>query len=306
VRVSHEGGRRWEQFWAQLVTFVAPPDPMLCFEFLPDLGGISYQLVSGGAREEFLRSDLLVRDRKQLDESEMWQKHGATFKQQFLVCSGTQWHYCPATVWSPSVDAEVILHVAETLFGLSDVESILDLGCGTGVLGLGLARLAPALRRLALVDSDPRALAATALNAACQGVEDVDLHVATVLLPSVRYDLGVTAPYYFPVATTPFSNPHVAIEDAGYHTADLVRRGADACRRLLFVYSSVTESEFLTRLERPFTVLSQHTVPFSLGDNVSSKQLVAAALESDRLIVRESDRQPYAHTLTVAEISDDH
>ncbi len=73
--------------------------------------------------------------------------------------------------------------------------TILDLGCGSGVLGILAARLAPS-SRVFLVDSDPLAVAATRRNAALNGVGNVSVEVSDLLaaLPGQTFDVVVMNP----------------------------------------------------------------------------------------------------------------
>lgn len=297
--------KNWEEFLGRLRAIAAVPHPMLVFEFLPKLSGISYQMLMGEIREEYLYSSLLVRDRIKLKGSEVWRKHGSGFKKQFIVGCGGYWYYCPASVWSPSVDAEFFLDILSNLPGVLDAESILDLGCGTGVLGLGAAHLARRVTMLNLVDSNKDALASAAINAACHELHGCDILIGTQPSPA-DFDIGLTAPYYFPVEKDAGRDPLAAICEAGRHTADMVRQCADVCRRVLFIYSSVSEAEFRDRLNMPFNILGQLTVPFSLGDNVSNLQFLNAAIDSDRLLVQPRDESfLYAHTITVGVVGND-
>jgi ribosomal protein L11 methyltransferase len=70
---------------------------------------------------------------------------------------------------------------------LRDGESLLDYGCGSGILAIAAAKLGA--RRVAAVDVDPQALEATAANARTNGVE---LRVAPPHeLPAGDYDVVV-------------------------------------------------------------------------------------------------------------------
>lgn len=73
--------------------------------------------------------------------------------------------------------------------------TILDLGCGGGVLGI-LAALLDPTARCTLVDADPLAVAAARRGAALSGAENVSVHLSDVLaeLPGQTFDVALMNP----------------------------------------------------------------------------------------------------------------
>ena len=84
--------------------------------------------------------------------------------------------------------------LAET-FEVSPAASVLDLGCGNGVLGILAARLEPSSHSY-LVDSDPIAVEVARRTAALNGVANVSAHLSDVLaaLPDVTFDVVLMNP----------------------------------------------------------------------------------------------------------------
>jgi 16S rRNA G1207 methylase RsmC len=73
--------------------------------------------------------------------------------------------------------------------------AVLDLGSGSGVLGILAARLEPSCQ-VTLVDSDPLAVEVSRRNAVQNGVANVSVHLSDVLadLPDARFDLILMNP----------------------------------------------------------------------------------------------------------------
>jgi 16S rRNA (guanine1207-N2)-methyltransferase len=80
-------------------------------------------------------------------------------------------------------------------FAVEPGAAILDLGSGSGVLGILAALLEPS-SRVVLVDSDPLAVAVSRQNAALNGAANVAVHLSDVLadLPDERFDLVLMNP----------------------------------------------------------------------------------------------------------------
>jgi SAM-dependent methyltransferase len=101
-----------------------------------------------------------------------------------------------------------------------DVDSVLDLGTGSGVQALCAARHA---RRVVAVDVNPRALEYTELNAALNGITNVECREGDILdLPDgADYDLVVCNP------------PYVISPDTSFILRDGGLAGDSFCERLL-------------------------------------------------------------------------
>jgi 16S rRNA G1207 methylase RsmC len=80
-------------------------------------------------------------------------------------------------------------------FEVSPGSQVLDLGAGTGLLGLLAAKLEPT-SRCYLVDSDPLAVELATRNIALNQLDNASVHLSNVLaaLPDVRFDLVLMNP----------------------------------------------------------------------------------------------------------------
>lgn len=84
--------------------------------------------------------------------------------------------------------------------GASRGAAVIDLGCGTGILGLGaLAAAEGTAKRVMLVDSNARAVDLATRNARCNGFEAAEVLLRADLedLPAAAFDLALANPPYF-------------------------------------------------------------------------------------------------------------
>ncbi len=137
----------------------------------------------------------------------------------------------PATL-IPRPDTEILVEEAlELLPGDGEGLRVVDVGCGSGCIGLALATERPALNVVA-VDVDPHAAATTALNAAALGIADRVTVLRGDLLACLSgpIDLIVTNLPYIPSAELDALEPEVArweprlALDGGEDGLDLFRR----------------------------------------------------------------------------------
>lgn len=76
---------------------------------------------------------------------------------------------------------QLLVELAPELAAADVPPRVLDLGCGSGILGLALLRLAPAIETVVLGDHDPEAVATSEENAAANQLEDrVDTRVISL------------------------------------------------------------------------------------------------------------------------------
>lgn len=286
----------WTVFYERVGRFLA--DPILVFEFMPNCSGLSYQVSEGGTRREFHRSPLLVRDRVGLAGCAEWSRWGYLFKDKFVVGVAQSWFVCTSQVWSPSIDATFMFEVLSQRISQGRNQTVLDYGCGTGVMGIALSRLFSSRSSISLVDCNPEALALAGMNAFANEV--IPTITSHTLSGMPIHDIGIVTPYYFPVMTAPPEDPLRSIEQAATDSLEMVEHARRHARNVYFVFSSSTSSVFPGKAMFPYSEISRMSVPFSLGDNVSNMSVVNAAIEGRMFERRPNDQFPYWHDIVVA------
>lgn len=121
-----------------------------------------------------------------------------TVRPELLLLSDTPSYTGSDRVWYPLDDES-------TLFAdrLPDCrgQHVLDVGCGSGILGLTSAR--NGARRVTAIDLSPRAVAMTSLNSAINGLEPVVevrvSDIASLPVPDDPYDLLLLNPPFVPL-----------------------------------------------------------------------------------------------------------
>ena len=102
----------------------------------------------------------------------------------------------PATVMAVGGSTQLL---AAASYPQSDVDRILDLGCGSGMLAL---LMSAACREVVATDINPRALQLARFNAALNGVHNVEWRLGHLFEPVAgeRFDLIVSQPPFLPRA----------------------------------------------------------------------------------------------------------
>jgi len=299
-----KNNKSWEIFWDRIKKYTG--GIILVFDFLKNCKGISYQINQDGTRKEYFRSDYLVRDRNGLKHNRIWNKYKHDFNKKIIVGYENNWFYCPEGVWSPSVDAIFILENIKKLkeLNIKKCKSILDYGCGTGAVGISIAKTNKNVKKLTLIDINDSALFASFVNLKGNNVR-IKLTLSNYLDlkvddKGVRYDLGIVTPFYFPVEKKDFKNPIKEIAKAGISSAKMVNDLSKICKDVFFIYSSVTKYWFRKALKVNYKDIKYLEVPFSLGDNVSSTSLVTVAANNNLLIRKENDQFKFWHKIYIA------
>jgi 16S rRNA (guanine1207-N2)-methyltransferase len=119
------------------------------------------------------------------------------------------------TLFSPTGPDRGTLAMLKNV-SLDEVEKVLDLGCGYGLVGVSIAKVIGA-DRVAMTDVDIRATETAAINARDNGVADIKVFHGNALekLEDRDYTLILSNPPYH----TDFSIPKQFIEDGFRHLA---------------------------------------------------------------------------------------
>jgi hypothetical protein len=278
-------------------------DVKLVFEFDKDVSGLSYYLNQKGVLSKYLQSPEIVRDRELLRNNPTWLEHHSDFNKKIIVGNGNFWFYCHESVWSPSIDAAFLIDVLlkKERVDKLNIESVLDFGCGTGVMGISVACLNNKIKKLNLIDSNESALFSTYVNLLGNKV-NCNFNISNNLDSTNKFDLGIITPYYFPVIKELEENPEKAIIDAGVDSANLTNLVASSSKLTYFIYSSTTEKSYLTNLKFEFEFVDELLVPFTLGDNVSNQSFLDTALDKNMLFVKDKGQFKYWHKITIGRI----
>jgi len=278
-------------------------DVRLVFEFKENLKGIKYYQNQKGLLDEFLDSEFLVRDRDGLSNNKIWQGISGDFNNKIIVGCSNKWFYCHKSVWSPSVDAVFMYNtlLKNERFASLKLKSVLDYGCGTGVMGVLLGMCNPNIKTVYFLDINKYALYSSLINS-IGNAPNFHYQFMTSLEDYLIADVGIITPYYFPIERIPRNNCFERIENAGYQSAVLTNQVVEKSKTTYFVYSSITEKQFVDGLKYDFSIIDELWVPFTLGDNVSNITFVESALQHGLLDVRESGQFRYWHKIIVGKI----
>jgi len=275
----------------------------LVFEFKKSIQGINYYLNEQGNLNKYLESPHIVRDREKLKDSKEWLLFKNDFNKKIIVGYQDLWFYCHETVWSPSIDA---IFLIDTLINKEHLEktnlcSVLDFGCGTGVVGITIANINKKIKNLYFLDSNAAALHSTLINIIGNGIK-CNYNLINSLDDSKNFTLGLVTPYYFPIDKESSINNKEKIIKAGIDSAVLTNLVANKAKTTYFIYSSTTEKYFLENLKYDFEIIDELLVPFTLGDNVSSQEFFEIAMLNNLLIYRDIPQFKYWHKIIIGKI----
>lgn len=278
-------------------------DSPLLFSFKKGLAGLDYILLQDGAENLFLSSPLLVRDRKQLQQSSDWEnnKHKFFFGVFFVRVDGCI-YLCSQNVWSPSVDAVLLIEAIKEHKDIFDqCTSLFDLGCGTGVTSIGLLNSLKSVSDILMYDINPKASMIAAINLYLNCVERNVTFLSKESLSTVKADICVTTPYYVPVEKKITLSPQEDIRDAIDTTVFMINSSIEHCEKYtVFVFSSCTEKEVRERIPYHVEILKAREILFTIGDNVGNNEVVKRLIDDGRLKNINGD---YYHTVYVGLVS---
>jgi SAM-dependent methyltransferase len=203
-----------------------------------------------------LDSDCFVRDREQLAQNKVWLDLKNDFNKKIIVGYKDLWFYCFESVWSPSIDAIFLIDtlLEKEKFSEQKINSILDFGCGTGVMGISLAKFNQNVKSIYLLDSNKYALYSSLINVMGNNV-NCQYNVLNSLDVPSNIEMGIVTPYYFPVIKECTANHYDKIINAGIESANLTNMVADKVKTTYFMYSSTTETQFLQSLKHNHSVI---------------------------------------------------
>jgi transcriptional regulator with XRE-family HTH domain len=216
-------------------------------------------------------------------------------------------------LWPPSIDTVLTLRNLQAVGVIqSGTESVLDLGCGTGMLGICIARQNHSVHRLGLADWLLTPLLHAALNAnhnlnslPVQARLHLGLFEDWVTEGlGERYDVLVSTPPYLPVADG-FSQVRAESPVAGTELINFIVRTAIA-RVGYITISSLVEADIKklandqdVKMEPIGTSLQ---VPFRVPAALRCPSYVMCLIDTKRLEFRPGNRYPLRHKITTFRI----
>ncbi|MFW6172690.1 MAG: methyltransferase [Elusimicrobiota bacterium] len=276
-------------------------DPFLQFEFPSSLEGINYYLVDKNRTTKYLSSSYLARDRKKLSQSAIWQEHKEKFLNgKFLVSSGDLHFVSSSNIWAPSVDSFFLLHEFKRRNILKNTSSILDMGAGTGVMGLGCIKINPSINFIAFVEKKVEAFKLIAQNILINEVEKKNFNILNSVsgknIDFINIDLGVVTPFYIPVKKE-FSKK--LLNKTLKEAVKMISLTSKITQKTYFVYSSSTVNELKKVANFNWKNISSLEVPFPVelvkGNHSNIKK-------NERFIKKEDSQFPYWHKIILAKV----
>ena len=223
-------------------------------------------------------------------------------------------------LWPPSVDSfRFMRNLSEEGVLDSPITSVLDLGSGTGFLGIAIAANNPSVRRVDLSDW----LLTPALYGAANWALNKGRCAHALLQPRVGlftewldepeesrpYDLVVCNPPYLPLLPG-FERVGIHAVVAGTDLLTSVISHARAIGHKVYVqFSHLAAPEAMSAAEaaglelRPL-VGGDETVPFRVKHVWKDPEYLQALIEKRQLVVRSGNRHPYWHHLQAYSIED--
>ena len=138
---------------------------------------------------------------------------------------GLDFHLTP-DVLIPRPETELLVDLALARIPEDEPRAILDIGTGSGCIGVALARLRPRARVIA-TDISPAALAVAGRNACRHALANLELRLGDGFapVPDERFDVIVSNPPYLAAG-----DPHLQMGDLRFEPKHALTSGADGLR----------------------------------------------------------------------------
>ena len=278
---------------------------MLLFEYLPSLAGLEYKILENSVVSSFAKSTFLVRDRQLLSKSREWESvKQSFFESNFLVSCEDCCFFCNPEVWAPSVDAVILLNALKKEKEFFGFHSVLDLGCGSGVMALCLSKIFQNLEKIVCVDINPLAHISLSVNYYINRFSKDLSFFNKVSEYKGTCDTTIATPYYFPVFKTSAISCDKQLQDSIDSTIFLIQSAVNFAKKAAyFIYSSTTEKEIRSGLNFNWDVIDEVRVPFTIGDNVGNKHIVNTAIKKGMLLNGSTEQFPYDHLIYVGKFT---
>lgn len=189
---------------------------------------------------------------------------------------------------------------------IEPLKTILDLGCGSGFLGLYLLSKNRQIGRGLFVDIDYMACKSTEHNAAVNNLSDRCLILQTDAYSSLRHsiaDLVLCAPPY-----VPYPPSRVGISNGSYAGTGLLTKALSEARlytkELLLIHSSLANPEVENNVDprAQSQLLASRKCPFRVPKVIGDKGWTDFLLRDRGLIHLRNSEYKYWHTLYLRKI----
>lgn len=190
-----------------------------------------------------------------------------------LTYRGIKMTWYPATgVWPPCLDSYFFVTAAVNSWR-TDEKNVLEIGCGTGIIGLHFRRLTNC-QSVFMIDRNPQAVIHTQANIELVGVKGVSVHLQEFPTNGAidkKFDLLMCNPPYF--TTNIYGNKYYLGQATGLElTEAILKRGLEYAHRVIFGYSSASKIHIFPHIERliakgaAFRILDQRRLPLIIPD----------------------------------------
>lgn len=176
-------------------------------------------------------------------------------------------------LWPPAIDTQFLVSTMDCIQPRSTPRSVLDVGCGTGYIGIVAAYAWSGVERLHLLDIDPAGVNAARYNIERASLSN-DLSVSYHFIDFAEYtgpevDVLLCNPPYLPERPLPTDGIELATNGTRL-LCDVVRRGASIADEIRMVFSTIAWTDFLNALQScdgydRVEVLRRDFVPFRIG-----------------------------------------
>jgi len=217
-------------------------------------------------------------------------------------------------VWPPSIDSLLLAKILkEQSYFKKPMKSIIDMGCGTGFLGILLAKNNVFIHKIYAIDISEESLLSTTLNAQINKIDSKKLKIIrsdsfSNVPKNIKVDLIVCNPPYIPIFSGKNKNYRFASFSGTKLLEDIIRYSGYFTKEIVFLYSSVSlhvvnnvnsevkikKREILLRKELPFRV------PLVLRDSDWVNYLVKmGGLREKEILKEEQDEYRFWHTIYI-------
>ncbi len=225
-----------------------------------------------------------------------------------------------SALWPPSID---VVHMIDDLqkngIGKLDIKSAIDIGSGTGLLGIWLAKENKNLKELAFSDWLLTPLIYSAVNAAtnlnlkninCSYFPGLNTNWVGVGESTKKYDLILCNPPYVPILdkeTGFLSRSTVAGTDLLEH---VIGTASNFAKNTFISFSNLANKEAISIAKMfnkelvPIGDAGGHKVPFRVPHALENINYVHKLVDERGLIVDKKSHQPFWHIVTTYEVLD--